>query len=133
LQDYEFQIALSFATEDRPYVEEVYRGLSALGIKTFYDKSVQEALWSGSVGEYLDEVFGNRTRFCVVFLSKHYVRKDWTKRELQAAQSRKEMRDHREFLLPVRFDDTPVENISSDLGYLRAQDYKPRELAKQDR
>jgi hypothetical protein len=127
--EYEFEVALSFATEDRPYVEEVYRGLTALGIKTFYDKSVQESLWSNSVGEYLDNVFGARTRFCVVFLSKDYFQKSWTKRELKAAQARREIREHEHFLLPVRFDDTPIDGIDPDLGYLRAKDYRPRELA----
>ena len=39
------------------------------------------------------------------------------------------MKEDREYVLPVRFDDTEVPGLSGDVGYLRADDYSAAELA----
>lgn len=43
--DYKYDIALSFAGEDREYVEKVATLLKENGIKVFYDKFEQVDLW----------------------------------------------------------------------------------------
>lgn len=42
---YYYDVVLSFAGEDREYVEECADILTALGIKVFYDSYEQDVLW----------------------------------------------------------------------------------------
>ena len=49
-QRYRYDVALSFAGEDRHYVERVAKELQRRGIRVFYDKYEQTELWGkGSV------------------------------------------------------------------------------------
>ena len=52
-----------------------------------------------------------------MILCGHYSRKLWPKHELQQAQART-FREKREYLLPVRLDDTAIPGISETMGYI---------------
>ena len=47
--EYKYDIALSFAGEDREYVEKVATLLKENGVKVFYDKFEQVDLWGKDV------------------------------------------------------------------------------------
>ena len=49
----EYDVALSFAGEDREYVEEVARILKAAGVKVFYDKFETVQLWGRNISRSL--------------------------------------------------------------------------------
>jgi hypothetical protein len=53
----------------------------------------------------------------VIFISSHYARKLWTKHELEAAQARA-FRDRREYILPLRLDDTVLPGIEETICYV---------------
>ncbi len=42
---YDYDVAFSFAGEQRPYVEKVYRCLASRGIRVFYDGGEIASLW----------------------------------------------------------------------------------------
>lgn len=48
---YYYDVVLSFAGEDREYVEECADILTALGIKVFYDSYEQDVLWGKQLKE----------------------------------------------------------------------------------
>jgi hypothetical protein len=50
----------------------------------------------------------------VVFVSAEYAARDWTRLERRAALNRA-VRERREYVLPVRFDDTPLPGLLSDM------------------
>jgi hypothetical protein len=50
----------------------------------------------------------------VVFVSAEYAARDWTKLERRAALARA-VRERREYVLPARFDDTPLPGLLSDM------------------
>ncbi len=123
-----YEVALSFAGEQREYVEEVATALQSRGIAVFYDKFEEIYLWGKSLVEELQAVYEHRASRVVIFVSKEWVEKAWPRHERQAALSRA-VQESSETILPVRFDDTPVPGLPSDVMYLRAENYTPAELA----
>jgi hypothetical protein len=69
----EFDVALSFASEDRAYVHSVATSLREAGARVFYDEFFSVELWGADLFEYFDRVFRQNSRFIVAFVSKHYV------------------------------------------------------------
>ncbi len=123
-----YDVCLSFAGEDRDYVEEVARHLTELGVSRFYDTDEQADLWGKNLVEHLDQIYRKDSRFCVMFVSEAYARKMWTKHERQAAFDRALVSDT-EYVLPVRFDNTEIPALRAGTGYLDLANRTPRELA----
>ena len=126
-----YDVALSFAGEQRGYVEKVAQELKSLDLIVFYDgfKEEKVRLWGRNLGEVLQEVYEYKADFVVMFISKEYVEKPWPTHERRSAISGaiQKKPDH---LLTVRFDDTPVPGLQTDRAFLPASDYKPPELAQ---
>ena len=64
-----------------------------------------------------------------MFISKSYVEKVWTNHERQAALSRMVKEKDKEYILPVRFDDSLVPGLPYTISHLTASDYHAAELA----
>ena len=125
-----YEVALSFAGEQREYVGEVARALQCRGIAVFYDEFEKVALWGKHLPEELQAVYERKSSRVVIFVSKAWVEKAWPRHERRAALSRA-VREPGEYVLPVRFDDTPVPGLPDGVHYLKAQDYSsPAELAE---
>lgn len=120
----DYDVALSFAGENRPYVEKVARLLKAKNIKVFYDNFNKVELWGNNLIDHLGEVYAQRSRFIVMFISKHYAEKEWTNHERKFAQER-EFKLKKNCILPARFDDTDIPGIPSTLGYIDLQKTTP--------
>ena len=112
-----YDIALSFAGEDREHAKALANLLEAGGYLYFYDENELANLWGKNLYDYLSSVYKDRARYCVMFLSKHYERKLWTNHERQLAQARA-FQENREYILPVRLDDTEIPGIPPTVGYL---------------
>src|SRR5215813_13480167 len=102
-----YDVALSFAGEDRLYVEKVAFALRNEGVKIFYDDYEKVTLWGRDLYAHLDWVYRGASRYCVVFISRHYAEKVWTNHERASAQARA-LIENQEYVLPARFDDTEV-------------------------
>ncbi len=125
---FDYDVALSFAGEDRDYVSQVARILKAYGIEVFYDTYEQHTLWGKDLYTHLDEVYRLKSRYCVMFISKNYKEKLWTNHERQSAQARA-FGEQQEYLLPVRLDDTEIPGIRPTVGYISASGMSPQQLA----
>ena len=79
VQNWEYQVALSFAGEQRAYVDRVSKELTKLGIHHFYDNDNRSSLWGKNLTRYLDDVYFAKSRFVVAFISEEYRDKIWTK------------------------------------------------------
>lgn len=112
-----FEVALSFAGEDRVHADAVASLCKARGISVFYDRYEQANLWGKDLYQHLSDVYANRARFCIVFVSQHYAAKLWTSHELKAAQSRA-FREKQEYILPLRLDSTSLPGLSETVGYI---------------
>ncbi len=65
-----YHIALSFAGEDRDYVEEVANHLQAASVNVFYDLFEEEDLWGKNLYEHLTTVYRDQALFTVMFVSE---------------------------------------------------------------
>jgi hypothetical protein len=126
---YRFDVALSFAGDDRPTAERLATLLSGLGIRTFYDAHERAELWGQDLYQHLQEVYRDRARFCVVLVSEAYGKRLWTRHELRLAQSRA-FQDHREYILPVRLDDTQLPGLLDTTSYVDLRTTTLEEIAQ---
>lgn len=127
-QKHKYNVALSYAGEDRSYVEIIAKELKSRNIKVFYDEFEETLLWGKDLFVYLDEIFKERAAFCVMFISEMYTKKAWCNLELSSAMHR-QYRDV-EYILPVCLDQTSVPGITDRYGYLQAKEYSPVQLAE---
>ena len=123
----DFDVALTFAGEDRVYVDRVANLLRAEGVKVFYDMFEQADLWGQDLYVYLSELYQRRARFTVMFISKHYAEKQWANHERKAAQARA-FQEAQEYILPARFDNTAIPGILPTIGYISLVDLKPEDF-----
>lgn len=122
-----YDVALSFAGENRGYVEEVATGLKTAGIAVFYDAFEQATLWGKNLVDHLAEIYQKRSRFVVMFVSEYYAKKAWPQHERQHAQARALLAKE-EYILPARFDDTEVPGMTATVGYVDLRKMTPTEL-----
>lgn len=125
----EFEIALSFAGEDRAYVDQVANLLRNSGIKVFYDLFEEEKLWGKNLYDYLTEIYMNKALYTIMFISDSYSKKLWTNHERQAMQARA-FQENQEYILPVRFDETPIPGILPTTGYIDISSKSPEDFVK---
>ena len=125
---FEFDVALSFAGEDRKHAEALAKILHKRDVKVFYDEFLKATLWGKDLFQHLETIYKDKAQYCVVFVSKDYVRKNWTKHELRHAQARSFTAD-REYILPLRLDDTVLPGLAATVGYLDIRSTKPPQIA----
>jgi hypothetical protein len=124
----EYDVALSFAGEDRAYVEAVALSLRQAGVSVFYDRYEEAALWGKNLYDHLRHVYAEAAEYTVMFVSEAYARKLWTSHERESAQSRA-FEERREYILPARFDETDVPGLLRTTGYVDLRQKTPEELA----
>lgn len=129
MKKFDFHIALSFAGENRDYVDEVAQLLKAYGVKIFYDRFEEVNLWGKNLFEYLQTVYKEKAQYTVMFASEAYARKVWTNHERRSMQERA-LIESKEYILPVRFDDTEIPGLSSTVSYIDLREKSPFDLTK---
>ncbi|MBT1664816.1 TIR domain-containing protein [Curtobacterium flaccumfaciens] len=88
--DYEetYDIALSFAGEDRAYADALRDGLEDLGHTVFYDMAEQHRFLGEDIEAFLAPIYASNSRYVVVVLGEMYGRKRWTLFEASSYKSR---------------------------------------------
>lgn len=122
-----YQVALSFAGEDRDYVQAVASLLREAGISVFYDRYEESTLWGKNLYDHLRHIYKEASEYTVMFISTAYAQKLWTNHERESAQERA-FEERQEYILPVRFDDTILPSLSRNIGYIDLRDKSPEDL-----
>ena len=125
----EFDVALSFAGEDRNYVDQVANLLRDGGVKVFYDLFEEANLWGKNLYDYLSDIYMNKALYTIMFISKPHAEKLWPTHERQAMQARA-FQEHQEYILPARFDDTPIPGVLPTVGYISLAGRDPRNFVE---
>ncbi len=115
--DTQFDLAISFAGEDKEIVRSYAEAIRAQGLNIFFAEFEEVDLWGTNLYDTLDTIYRLKAHYCVMFLSKHYATKVWTNHERRSAQARA-LTENREYILPVKLDDTEVPGIVPTIGYL---------------
>ena len=114
---FEYDIALSFAGEQRSIARNIAQELQKHDISIFYDDFEKSKLWGKRLSKHFQQIYGSQTRYVVTLISKEYPIKDWTDFEFSIARNEANNREN-EFILPVRIDNTKVFGLPSDVAYL---------------
>lgn len=132
MSTHKYDLAVSFAGEERNYVEQTVRACQALGMSVFYDKDKTNEWWGGNFIRAQRTIYSSQTRFFVPFLSANYLAKPIPMDEFSAAMMTA-VKQGNGYILPVLVDDTriPAELLHPHIQYLRASQYTPEELARQ--
>lgn len=130
----EYDVVFSFAGVQREYVEKVRNELSKYKVSVFYDNDSIVDLWGKNLYLYLAEMYSQKARYCVIFISKEYQEHPWTIHEFQFASERVfdsyGKQDMPEYILPVIFDDTIIPGLPKSIGYIDARKEPPEKLAE---
>lgn len=121
-------VALSYASEQRPYVDAVAKRLMELGVSCFYDGDRTVELWGKDLVEHLAQVYATQARFVVMFISREYLDKAWPTHERRNALAAS-ITKQGEYILPVRFDDTEAPGLATSIKYVDARTVSPERLA----
>ena len=125
----DFDVALSFAGEQRDYVRAVASELTKNGIRVFFDEDNEIALWGKNLAEELQRIYMTASNVVVMFVSDDYARKSWPIHERQSAIARA-INERREYILPARFDNTMLPGLDPSLSYLPLENRPPAKLAE---
>jgi hypothetical protein len=119
-KSYDYDIAVSFAGEDRELVRDVVTELKGHDVNVFFDEDSTAEMWGENLVDFLHAIYSRRARYAVLFVSRHYVAKKWTTYERKAAQDRA-FQQSAPYILPVRIDDSELPGLLSTIGYVDAE------------
>lgn len=129
MTEYDFDVAPSFADEDRELVQPIVQLLKELGVKVFYDEDQAVEMWGLDLVEYLSDVYGKRVRYVLMFASRHYVAHKWARHQRTTAQARA-LEQQSEYVLPIKIDDTEVPGLAATIGYLDLRKHSAEVIAQ---
>lgn len=113
----QYDIALSFAGEDRYYVKQVAKILKDSKIKVFYDEFEESNLWGKNLYTYLRDIYRDQAQYTIMFCSENYSKKLWTNHERESAQERA-FKESSEYILPAKLDDTEIPGLPNTVVYI---------------
>lgn len=128
---YEYDVAVSFAGNDRTIVEALVRELEAHGLEVFYDFDEQAMLWGKDLRKELGRVYGEDAQFMVICLSDHYPERDWSIFEFEIGKSAAGKRTE-DYLLPLIVGDAlpSIVGLPASVGHLNLSTRSIQEVAK---
>ena len=119
---FKYDIALSFAGEQREYAETIANRLKEHGASVFYDDFEKSDLWGRDLYTHLHDVYSAKAHYCILLASAAYADKMWTSHERQAAQQRALQEKGAPYILPVRCDDTDIPGLSKNIAYMKIEE-----------
>ncbi|MCJ7570335.1 MAG: toll/interleukin-1 receptor domain-containing protein [Candidatus Thermoplasmatota archaeon] len=120
--------AISYAHEDKEKVEPIVNILKEkYGYKNdlFYAPNKEHTL-IGQDGERTFKNFFLKSKQVLVFISKYYVQKEWTRFEWDIIRRRDEVNRY----IPIRLDDTPILGLPSNILCIDFEKLSKEEIAK---
>ncbi|MEX0753991.1 MAG: TIR domain-containing protein [Actinomycetota bacterium] len=127
---FEYDVAVSFAGEDRPTVLGLVQALQDRGVLVFYDFDQQAMLWGKDLRVVLADVYANRARYMLICLSSNYPERDWPTFEFEVGKDAADRRTE-EYLLPVALaEDIPhLVGLPVTVAYLNLAELTIEQLA----
>ncbi|MDB5412571.1 MAG: hypothetical protein JWR10_906 [Rubritepida sp.] len=129
LSRYRYDVALSFAGEQREFVENVFKNLKERGLKVFYDED--PSVQAQHIGERFSIVsqiiYGSGADNVIMFISKEYVTKPWT--VLESTHIADRLRDalfgRGSGVYLAEFDRTPLPGVASEIWRKKIEKMSP--------
>jgi hypothetical protein len=111
VKDFDYDIAISFAGENRKLARFIVDQLAELDISTFYDRNYEDNFLGGLWAQTFKEVFAERSRLVVAILDIHHYDKVWPTFERDCFAVRVKNSE----VIPIKLDDTVFVGFPKDL------------------
>jgi TIR domain len=109
----QFDIAFSYASEDRAYVSKIYYELKErnndIRIYDYAKGSMADEL-GHNLNNYLFQIYSNMSYYTLAFISKNYKKKFNTQKEIRIAHAIA-VEESRPYLLPLKLDNTLMDEV----------------------
>ncbi len=122
-----YDFAISYASPDSAFVEEVVRALKTRGLRVFFAPDEQSDIVGRNLLDYLHEVYLSKARYCLIFISEHYAQRKWTNRVERPAAQERALNQEERYIIPIRLDDTPITALSGNTADIRNS--TPKQIA----
>jgi len=106
-----FDIAISFAGENRDLAEEIAMTLRILDFEVFYDRLYEDNYLGSSWGKEFERIFTTDSKFIVCILDEHHKRKIWPTFERECFSEKVQSNE----VIPIFLDETKFVGIPQDL------------------
>jgi len=124
-----YDVALSFAGENRDLARTLAEGLRAAGFHVFFDEFERVRLWGANLQEELGSVYLEEARYCIVLVSEHYLQKEWTNHERQAALARS-IKARSNTVLAIKLDESELPGLLPTIGYVDAKNFTALQIVE---
>jgi len=130
-----YQVALSFANvhPDGDVARSLHRALKGQNLDVFFfleeDRDSRADGLGRALSDRLQELYSDRTQYCIILVSEEYLRRPWTRHEFQAALDRQQKENRREFILPYSVDGTMLPGLEDRVHAFHSE-LSPEEFAR---
>lgn len=128
MNKYQYDVALSFAGEDRDTARDLANLLIDRGVRVFYDEFETANLWGKNLVEHFLWLYSEGAKYFVPIVSEHYLKKAWPRAENRSAQSR-QLEEDAEYVLPIQIDDSKLPGLPSTISSVSVQQYELAQIA----
>lgn len=112
---YDWELAISFAGNNRQVVDIVQSQLEEMDVSVFYDENYESNMLGKSLSKVFREVFVEKSRFVIAVLDKNHYERVWPTFERDCFVDRVED----EAVIPIYLDDTVFPGIPKDTFGIR--------------
>ena len=114
---FDFDVAVSYSSEETCYVSRVVQILKAEGLRVFFAPDCEEEYTAKDMIAEFYTIYRYRSMFVAAFISKSYIAGDITLHEGSTALLRTED-EKRNCLIPIYMDDSRLEKLNPDINYI---------------
>jgi hypothetical protein len=118
MTDFIYDVAISFAGEDRQVARDLATRLLARNYRVFYDEFYRADLLGVNLRERLGAVYGEQSEHCIIIVSESYAIKVWTQLEFKSAMDAALLRRQDDYVIPLRLDDAKLSGLRATISYL---------------
>ena len=120
MNDYQYDVVLSYASEDKELVSKVNELLKEKNLHVFFAPEQQSETIGLPLERALYKIYEEKARYVAVFVSYHYVIKKATMHEANTANSRVRCDDF--CIIPIYIDGTKLPNLDESIAYFESDD-----------
>ncbi len=126
---FEYDVGISYASEDDEYVSRVIKLLVDIyDLKVFFAPSEQRKMIGEDLLIFLNKVYKNECRYVVVFISENYLTKEYPRQEAAVIKLRQTTEKYK-FIIPIVFGNSRLEWLSKDVDYISGDNCTESEVA----
>ena len=124
-----FDIAVSYASEQREYIEKFVNFMEKKKLKVYFDRNEQAHMVGKLLHEELVRIYSQENLIRVIFLSNEYIKKPYTKLEAETILAENVHDKNKMFIF--KFDDITYPGLNRNMLYSSITEYPDaKEYAK---